>query len=157
MVASISARGGVDAALGYYEHLGQDDYYMREGEPPGWWAGEGAARLSLSGPVTRSEFEAALRGVDPKTGERLAALGGKHQHHAAGWDVTFSAPKSVSVQWALSEPGDRSCAGFSDASGVVHPGARTAGVGEAPRDEIAGGERLKVRLGAMGIEPRPNR
>ncbi len=107
MVASISARGGVEAALGYYEHLGQDDYYMRDGEPPGWWAGEGAARLSLSGPVTRSEFEAALRGIDPKTGERLAALGGKQQNHAAGWDVTFSAPKSVSVQWALSDPGDR--------------------------------------------------
>ncbi len=108
MVASISARGGVESALGYYEHLGQDDYYMRDGEPPGRWAGEAAARLSLSGPVTRSEFESALRGVDPKTGERLAALGGKHQNHAAGWDVTFSAPKSVSVQWALSEPGDRS-------------------------------------------------
>jgi len=107
MVASISARGGVEAALGYYEHLGQDDYYMRDGEPPGWWAGEGAARLSLSGPVTRSEFEAALRGIDPKTGERLAALGGKQQNHAAGWDVTFSAPKSVSVQWALSVPSDR--------------------------------------------------
>ena len=107
MVASISARGGVESALGYYEHLGQDDYYLRDGEPPGGWAGEGAARLSLSGPVTRSEFEAALRGIDPKTGERLAALGGKHQNHAAGWDVTFSAPKSVSVQWALSEPGDR--------------------------------------------------
>ncbi len=107
MVASISARGGVESALGYCEHLGQDDYYLRDGVPPGWWAGEGAARLSLSGPVTRSEFEAALRGVDPKTGERLAALGGKNQNHAAGWDVTFSAPKSVSVQWALSEPGDR--------------------------------------------------
>ena len=107
MVASISARGGVDAALGYYEHLGQDDYYLREGEPPGWWAGEGAARLSLSGPVTRSEFEAALTGIDPKTGVRLAALGGKQLNHTAGWDVTFSAPKSVSVLWALSEPGDR--------------------------------------------------
>lgn len=107
MVASISARGGVESALGYYEHLGQDDYYVRDGEPPGWWAGEGAARLSLSGPVTRTEFEAALTGIDPKTGERLAALGGKHQQHAAGWDVTFSAPKSVSVLWALSEPGDR--------------------------------------------------
>jgi conjugative relaxase-like TrwC/TraI family protein len=46
-------------------------------------------------------------GIDPKTGERLAALGGKSQNHAAGWDVTFSAPKSVSVQWALSEPDDR--------------------------------------------------
>ena len=107
MVASISARGGVESALGYYEHLGQDDYYLRDGEPPGGWVGEGAARLSLSGPVTRSEFEAALRGIDPKTGERLAALGGKQQNHAAGWDVTFSAPKSVSVQWALSDPGDR--------------------------------------------------
>ena len=45
MVASISARGGVESALGYYEHLGQDDYYLRDGEPPGGWAGEGAARV----------------------------------------------------------------------------------------------------------------
>jgi conjugative relaxase-like TrwC/TraI family protein len=107
MVASISARGGVEAALGYYAHLGQDDYYLRDREPPGGWAGEGAARLSLEGPVTRSEFEAALKGIDPKTGERLAALGGRLQDHAAGWDMTFSAPKSVSVLWALSEPRDR--------------------------------------------------
>ncbi|MFZ0853664.1 MAG: MobF family relaxase [Hyphomicrobiaceae bacterium] len=107
MVASISARGGVQAALGYYAHLGQDDYYLREGEPPGGWAGEGAARLSLTGPVTKSDFEAALRGIDPKTGERLAALGGRVQNHAAGWDMTFSAPKSVSVLWALSEPHER--------------------------------------------------
>jgi conjugative relaxase-like TrwC/TraI family protein len=107
MVASISARGGVQAALGYYAHLGQDDYYLRDGEPPGGWAGEGAARLSLAGPVTKSEFEAALRGIDPKTGERLAALGGRVQDHAAGWDMTFSAPKSVSVLWALSEARER--------------------------------------------------
>lgn len=107
MVASISARGGVQAALGYYTHLGQDDYYLRDREPPGGWAGEGAARLSLAGPVTKSEFEAALKGIDPKTGERLAALGGRLQDHAAGWDMTFSAPKSVSVLWALSEPRDR--------------------------------------------------
>ena len=107
MVASISARGGVQAALQYYAHLGQDDYYLRDGEPPGRWAGEGAARLSLTGPVTKSEFEAALKGIDPKTDERLAALGGRLQDHAAGWDMTFSAPKSMSVLWALSEPGDR--------------------------------------------------
>jgi conjugative relaxase-like TrwC/TraI family protein len=107
MVASISARGGVQAALGYYAHLGQDDYYLRDGEPPGGWAGEGAARLWLSGPVTKSEFEAALKGIDPKTGERLAALGGRVQDHAAGWDMTFSAPKSVSVLWALSDARDR--------------------------------------------------
>ena len=33
MVASISARGGVQAALGYYGHLGRDDYYTRGPEP----------------------------------------------------------------------------------------------------------------------------
>ena len=107
MVASISARGGVQAALGYYGHLGQDDYYLRGHEPPGRWAGEGAARLSLEGPVIRSEFEAVLKGIDPKTGERLTAVGGKNQNHAAGWDVTFSAPKSVSVLWALSDADKR--------------------------------------------------
>jgi len=53
--------------------------------------------------VTRSDFEAALRGIDPHTGVSLARLGGKNQNHTAGWDVTFSAPKSVSVLWALSD------------------------------------------------------
>jgi conjugative relaxase-like TrwC/TraI family protein len=107
MVASISARGGVQAALGYYGHLGQDDYYLRGHEPPGRWAGEGAARLALEEPVIRSEFEAVLKGIDPKTGARLTAVGGKNQTHAAGWDVTFSAPKSVSVLWALSDADKR--------------------------------------------------
>ncbi len=107
MVASISARGGVQSALGYYGHLGQDDYYLRGTEPPGRWAGEAAARLSLDGPVIRSEFEAGLNGIDPKTGERLVAHGGKSRNHAAGWDITFSAPKSVSVLWALSDADKR--------------------------------------------------
>ena len=107
MVASISARGGAQAALGYYGHLGQDDYYLRGHEPPGGWAGEAAARLSLDGPVVRSEFEAALNGIDPKTGERLTSLGGRQKSHSAGWDMTFSAPKSVSVLWALSDADKR--------------------------------------------------
>jgi conjugative relaxase-like TrwC/TraI family protein len=107
MVASISGRGRAQAALNYYEHLGRDDYYLRDAAPLGRWAGEGAARLSLSGPVTRSDFDAALNGLDPRTGDRLAALGGRSRDHAAGWDMTFSAPKSVSVLWALSEPRDR--------------------------------------------------
>jgi conjugative relaxase-like TrwC/TraI family protein len=107
MVASISARGSAAAALGYYDHLQRDDYYSRDGEPPGGWAGRGAERLSLVGPVTHAEFDAALRGVDPKTGERLAQVGGRGREHSAGWDMTFSAPKSVSVLWALSEGHDR--------------------------------------------------
>jgi len=146
MVASISARGGVQAALQYYAHLGQDDYYLRDGEPPGGWAGEGAARLSLAGPVTKSEFEAALKGIDPKTGERLAALGGRSQDHAAGWDMTFSAPKSVSVLWALSEARDRPAiesahrAAVSTATRYLEQTAAWArrGKGGATREPTAG-------------------
>lgn len=107
MVASISARGSAKAALAYYDHLRRDDYYTRGGEPPGRWAGEGAERLSLRGPVTQAEFEAALSGVDPKTGERLVQQGGRTRQHSAGWDMTFSAPKSASVLWALSEEPER--------------------------------------------------
>jgi conjugative relaxase-like TrwC/TraI family protein len=107
MVASISARGNAASASRYYSHLQHDDYYSREGEPPGRWAGKGADRLSLDGPVTQAEFDAALRGIDPKTGERLAQLGGRGREHSSGWDMTFSAPKSVSVLWALSEAPER--------------------------------------------------
>jgi conjugative relaxase-like TrwC/TraI family protein len=107
MVATISARGSAKAALAYYSHLGADNYYTRDGEPPGSWAGEGAEQLSLEGPVTRHEFEAALNGRDPKTGMQLAAHGGRSKTHAAGWDITFSSPKSVSVLWALSDEKDR--------------------------------------------------
>lgn len=105
MVASISARKSVGAALGYYRHMGEDDYYARDGEAPGRWEGRGAERLSLEGPVEKSAFEAALSGRDPKTGAPLVQANGRA--HAAGWDMTFSAPKSVSVLWALSPDEDR--------------------------------------------------
>ncbi|MDE2111486.1 MAG: relaxase domain-containing protein [Alphaproteobacteria bacterium] len=105
MVASLSARGSASAALAYYDHLRADDYYTRDGEPPGRWMGQAADRLSLNGPVTQSEFESALQGRDPKTGQSLTRQHGPS--HAAGWDMTFSAPKSVSVVWALSESPNR--------------------------------------------------
>jgi conjugative relaxase-like TrwC/TraI family protein len=106
VVASISARGSATAALGYYAHLSADDYYMRGGEPPGRWAGAAAERLGLDGPVTRTEFAAALAGRDPQTGAALVQHSGARDH-AAGWDMTFSAPKSVSVLWALSAEPER--------------------------------------------------
>jgi conjugative relaxase-like TrwC/TraI family protein len=103
MVASNSARGNAASASRYYSHLQRDDYYSRDGEPPGRWAGKAAERLSLNGRVTQTELDAAVHGIDPKTGERLAQLGGRNQEHSAGRDMTFSPPKSVSVLWALSE------------------------------------------------------
>jgi hypothetical protein len=55
--------------------------------------------------VTQAEFDAALRGIDPKTGEPPAQLRGRE--HAAAWDMIFSAPKSISVPWALSDAPER--------------------------------------------------
>jgi len=146
MVASISARGNAASASRYYSHLQREDYYSRDGEPPGRWAGKGAERLSLDGPVTQAEFDAALRGIDPKTGERLAQLGGRGREHAAGWDMTFSAPKSVSVLWALSEAPERQVIAQAHRSAVLAASAQleaTAGWARrgragATREQTAG-------------------
>ncbi len=105
MVASISVRKSVAAAAAYYQHMGKDDYYAREGEAPGRWEGRAAERLSLEGSISKSDFEAALEGLDPRTGERLILANGIA--HTAGWDMTFSAPKSASVLWALSNENQR--------------------------------------------------
>jgi conjugative relaxase-like TrwC/TraI family protein len=118
MVASISARGNAASASRYYSHLQRDDYYSRDGEPPGRWAGKGAERLSLDGPVTQTEFDAALHGIDPKTGERLAQPG-RGREHSAGWDMTFSPPKSVSVLWALSDAPERQMIAHAHRSAVL--------------------------------------
>jgi len=53
-------------------------------------------RLSLVGPVTHAEFDAAQRGVDPKTGEPLAQVGRRARAHSAGWDMTFSGTRNRS-------------------------------------------------------------
>mgnify|MGYP003633960582 CR=1 FL=1 len=107
MVASISARKSIGAAVAYFKHMAQDEYYTaeEEAEAEGEWAGRGAERLALEGPVSKADFEAALNGLDPKTGQPLAQINNKT--HAPGWDMTYSAPKSVSVMWALSSPKDR--------------------------------------------------
>ncbi|KCZ52163.1 MobF family relaxase [Hyphomonas pacifica] len=106
MVASISARKSVAAAVSYFKHMAEDEYYTGQGEAEadGEWDGRGAERLALEGPVSKADFEAALNGHDPRTSTRLTQIG---KSHAPGWDMTFSAPKSVSVMWALSSPAER--------------------------------------------------
>lgn len=110
MVASISARKSVAAAVSYFKHMASDEYYtgkdqkQGEAEADGEWDGRGAERLALEGSVSKRDFEGVLNGLDPRTGERLTQIG---KSHAPGWDMTFSAPKSVSVMWALSPEADR--------------------------------------------------
>jgi conjugative relaxase-like TrwC/TraI family protein len=76
----------------------RDDYYVASGEVPGRWLGSGSELLGLDGEVTPEELRAVLAGLDPRTGETL--LGYRKN---AGFDLTLSAPKSVSLLWGLSD------------------------------------------------------
>ena len=76
---------------------GEEDYYSERGEVPGRWVGTGSQLLGLTGEVDGDDFRSLLSGVAPVSGERLRRANGR----VDGLDFTFSAPKSVSVLWAL--------------------------------------------------------
>ncbi|HVX17461.1 MAG TPA: MobF family relaxase [Acidimicrobiales bacterium] len=85
-----------------------EDYYLGSGEAPGRWRGNGTAALDVSGPVDDKAFMAVFAGTHPSDGTRLVRAGTPAQPRLPGLDLTFSAPKSVSVLYAL---GDREVAG----------------------------------------------
>lgn len=84
----------------YYTGLSREDYYTQGGEPEGLWLGKGAEKLGLSGTVDKEVFLELFSGF--KDGERLVQNAGK-DNHRPGWDLTFSAPKSVSVLWSQAD------------------------------------------------------
>ena len=81
---------------------GREEYYTGAGESPGYWLGEGARLLGLSGEVAPQDLRAVLAGVSPH-GEILTAGGVADARRVAGFDLTFSAPKSVSLLYGLSD------------------------------------------------------
>ncbi|HEY2571459.1 MAG TPA: MobF family relaxase, partial [Solirubrobacteraceae bacterium] len=93
----------------YYEQQvaqGVDDYYSGRGEAPGWWAGTGADALGLDGRVSGEQFNALIAGMDPRDpSERLRSS--PRDPKIAALDLTFSAPKSVSVLATLAPTGVR--------------------------------------------------
>src|SRR5213594_2926560 len=87
----------------------RDNYYTEGDLIRGVWHGQLAERWGLAGNVREDQFERLAEGQHPITGEPLV----RHQtaretknargdtvttmEHRAGWDATFSAPKSVSL------------------------------------------------------------
>lgn len=92
MVASISALSSAGQAASYYE---ADDYYAEGGLAPSEWFGEAAQALGLSGEVDREQFAALLEGQ--VAGQQLGTTRDGKTEHRPGWDITLSAPKSVSI------------------------------------------------------------
>ena len=96
---SMNNVGSAGQALHYFS---KDNYYTQdEGLEKSEWFGQGAAALGLSGQIERQDFFEILNGkvdgqelgkfvVNEETGER-------EREHRPGTDMTFSAPKSVSL------------------------------------------------------------
>ena len=105
LVMSKGALSAKQAESYYEEKYSQDDYYTEERRVVGRWFGNGAAALGLSGEVTTEAFRAVLRGLQPATGQVLVQQAGGYDDRRAGWDATFNAPKSVSIQALLGEDG----------------------------------------------------
>ena len=86
---TVSKIKNAGAALQYYSE--RDDYYREGSGAPAAFYGRGAEKLGLSGAMeTRRD---AQHFADVLSGKAT----GKEVRHTPGYDVTFSAPKSVSV------------------------------------------------------------
>jgi len=123
----------------YYLHAvarGVEDYYLGRGEAPGRWLGRGVELHGLEGKVTGEHLSKVLAGQDLHTGEPLA----RRQASVPGFDLTFRAPKSVSLMWGL---------GDADTAAAVqqaHDAAVVAAFGYLER------EAARTRRGPQGVE-----
>ena len=87
----------------------QSEYYQEKGEAQGEWVGALAEDWGIAGPMTEEQFRHGINGQHPVSGEQLIkhveARKYRNRHgkwietstHRAGWDATFSAPKSLVI------------------------------------------------------------
>ena len=87
----------------------EQNYWSQRGVIAGEWQGRLAAQFGLAGAVSAEDFAKLSQGQHPQTGEQLVRQRASYEYqdadgktvktmeHRAGWDATFSAPKSVSL------------------------------------------------------------
>src|SRR6201996_8043057 len=87
----------------------EQNYWSQRGVVVAEWQGRLAAPLGLASAVSAEDFTKLSQGRHPETGEQLVRQRGSYEYqnadgktiktmeHRAGWDATFSAPKSVSL------------------------------------------------------------
>lgn len=126
------------AASSYYA---EDNYYSQdENQAKSVWEGKGAESLGLAGAVGTEDFEKILSGE--VGGQQLGRVTGKdaegklEREHRSGYDITLSAPKSVSIVAEVGGRGDVREAHEAAVSKVLEyleknfAGARVTEVGE---------------------------
>jgi conjugative relaxase-like TrwC/TraI family protein len=87
----------------------EQNYWSQKGAIQGEWQGRLAEQFGLGGAVSAEDFARLSRGENPQTGEQLVRQRASYEYkdadgktvktmeHRAGWDATFSAPKSISL------------------------------------------------------------
>src|ERR1700691_5806241 len=87
----------------------EQNYWSQRGVIAGEWQGRLAEQFGLGGTVSAEDFAKLSQGQHPQTGEQLVRQRASYEYqdadgkriktmeHRAGWDATFSAPKSVSL------------------------------------------------------------
>ena len=108
-VAGVTARvttlKGADAGAYYVEAL--PNYYLDSGEPAGVWHGKGAELLGLEGEIIDGEFMRVMAGVHPHRRGDVALGRSYGEKSVRGFDITASAPKSVSTMFAIGDDDTR--------------------------------------------------
>ena len=91
-VAAISSEG-------YYlkRALHTVDEYYTGGEAEGRWVGRAPQALGLEGKVEAEDLRGLLRGLSPVDGAPMYSAQAAARRSRAGFDMTFSAPKGVSL------------------------------------------------------------
>ena len=98
MTATVVVVRSSGKAVIYYE---RDGYYLKndpEHRQASFWYGDAAKALGLRAHVHPSRFESVLSGYVPGTDLRLGRMREGQHEHRPGWDITLSAPKSVSLE-----------------------------------------------------------
>ncbi|MGD9526229.1 MAG: MobF family relaxase [Dehalococcoidia bacterium] len=136
------------------------DYYAASGNPPGRWLGTGLAGLAdgQGVPVGTQVSEAAMTAVfgnaiDPVTGAalgrpfptRTGTDGVRRPSGVAGYDLTFTPVKSVSLLWALGDPGTRAAVEAAHRAAVTQTLAILEARVAATRIGPGGATRVPVR------------
>ena len=87
----------------------EQNYWSQRGGIAGEWQGRLTEQFELAGTVSAEDFARLSQGQHPQTGEQLVRQRASYEYqdadgktiktmeHRAGWDATFSAPKSVSL------------------------------------------------------------
>src|SRR3954463_14147064 len=99
MLSIAALKGGP----GYSRDLTSLNYYTEGGEPLPLWAGTVAKELGLSGVAEKDHVYRLAAGFDHETGEEKLVRNAGKESRNPGHDLTFSAPKTVSLAWALGD------------------------------------------------------